>query len=72
MSARAKDARLLCPNCARPIVLKVIKPSSALASQTALLMVATCLWCDRMYTVEEWRVFYGPGGYTDEGVVGRW
>lgn len=61
-----KDARFTCPNCGREIELKELVASSNV-DITDTPIAAVCQPCRRVYTAEQWRKFYGPGGRSGEG-----
>ena len=59
-----KDARLTCPNCSGPIMLKEIVATTKISECS---IGAVCQPCARIFTAEQWRQIYGPGGRSGEG-----
>lgn len=59
--SKAVDARMTCPNCGRLVELREVAVESN-ADITECAIAALCRSCSRVYTAEQWRRFYGPGG----------
>lgn len=61
---KVRDARFTCPNCSRVIELHPVKGNPPISE---VPLAAVCQGCKRVYTAEQWRDFYGPGGRSGEG-----